>query len=43
MSTIGHYNELRRYNAQRRAERIQNRIAAAFFVAFAVYIILGAV
>ncbi len=39
---FGIRNELHAYNAQRRAERVQNRLAWVFFAGFAVYIIWGA-
>lgn len=41
MSSFGVRNELRHYNQRRRNERIQNGIAALFFVGFVVYIVMG--
>jgi hypothetical protein len=36
-----HFNELHRFNQRVRTERIQNGLAKLFFVAFAVYIVMG--
>lgn len=42
-TTFGHRNELRRHAQQVRSERIQNRMAAVFFVGFIVYVLWGAI